>query len=1101
MQLKLTILFLLAFVLQVSADASGQTVTYSAKAVSLPEIFSAIKKQTGCTFFYDLDDLKDVKNVSVQLKQVSLKEAMEIVLANLPLNFEIQGRTVFVTKAKPAEDIQPNELIKGRVTNENGEPVPGATVGVKGVAFGAITNAKGEFVLQNVDPATAILVITAINIERYELKLNGRSEVSVVVKTKTSPLDEVMVIGYGTTTQRTSTSSISKITSKDIEKQPVTNPLQALSGRIPGLLISENSGTPGAGISVQIRAANSLSTGTAPLFIVDGVPYLSESVYTAGGNTVGYLKPAFGNSPLNAINPSDIESIDVLKDADATAIYGSRGANGVILITTKKGKAGKTKFEVNASTGFSAVANLHRVKELTMPQYLEMRRAAYLNAGMTPTVAKAPDLLLWDTTKTTDFQKLLIGGTAKTHDASASFSGGNNQTTFLLSGAYHDEGAVVPGDNGYNRGAIHINLEHSTPDKKFTATISASYIVDKNRNIAQLGAAGDLALNAYTIAPNYPLYDTTGKNLYWTTNQSLNFTNPLSYQNTQYTSKNNNLIGNIQLKYTPVKGLNFKISTGYNKLDMSSSNLYYKKSINPYTSTLPSALFMDNYTVLWNVEPQVDFSHHISKGSLNLLAGSTLQGNKYVQPYYLVASNYSSDALLNNPSSAGTLSVYTSNSEYKYSSLFGRLNYNWINKYILNVNYRWDASSKFGINNRYGSFASVGAAWIFSEEDLFKKKLPWLSFGKLRGSYGSSGNDQISNYQYLDTYGTTYYGYNGVSGLLPNKLANPNLKWEVNKKLEVATELGFFKDRILITAAWFRNRTNNPLVTYPISTVTGFSSYYANLHAVLQQQGPEFTFTTVNLKCKNFNWTSSFNISFPQSKLVSFPGIASTAYASSKIVGESMSAIHLWHYTGIDPNTHLPTVLDANKDGSTSYFSTELAAYGRGDYVTVGKTDPDFYGGFNNSFGYKGVQLDIFIQFVGKKMVPGIGSGTYSASSPGYTVRNGYSGLYDLFKATNGTIANAKFDYSDGSPYLSYAAYSNSDAIISNAAYARLKNIALSYTLPQSWLQRVKMTNATLFVRGQNLFTVTKYNGFDPESPASNIPPLRTITTGLKFSF
>ena len=1102
--MKLTSILLLAATLQVSARGYSQNVTLKVRAIPLEKVMTEIQHQTGYRFIYEKEEIDKATPVTIEVNSVPLADILPAIFGGQHLNFVISGKFIVISPGgqvfKEAADEAPSLSIQGTVFDEAGKPVPGVTVTVKGTNVRSATDENGEFHIKNVG-ADATLVLTATNIETTEMKLAGRSTLIIQVKTRINKLDDVMVIGYGTTTQRTSTGSVSKVSSEEIERQPVTNPLQALSGRVPGLLITENSGTPGAGITVQIRAASALTAGTAPLYVIDGVPYLSEAVYTAGGNDQGYLAPAFGSNPLNAINPADIESIDVLKDADATAIYGSRGANGVILITTKKGKAGKSRFEVKVGTGEGGVADLHRVSMVTMPQYLEMRRAAYANAGATPTVAGAPDLKLWDTTKTTDFRKVLIGGTSHVTDASASFSGGNNQTTFLLSGNYHRETAIIPGNYAYGKGSVHFGVEHSSADKKFSAAISSTFVVDKNTNVAMQANASDLAHVAYSIAPNFPLYDSTGKNLYWPTSQSFFFQNPLSYTYQRYSAVNNNLIGNIVLKYNPLPGLNFKLSTGYNKLNLESKNLSYSKSINPYSGGLPYAGFQENYAQVWNLEPQANYVRSIGGGRLDLLAGATFQDNTFEQPYYLIGTNYSSDALLNNPASAGTIGTYTFSSEYKYSSVFGRLNYNWKNKYILNINYRWDASSKFGTNDRYGSFASVGGAWIFSEESFVKGRLPALSFGKLRSSYGSSGNDQIGNYQYLDTYQTTYYGYNNVSGLVPSRVANPNLKWEVNKKLEAALELGFFKDRILLTVAWFRNRTGNSLVSYPLANLAGFSSYTANLNALVQQQGWEFTLVTQNVKSKDFTWTTNFNISNPSSKLVSFPGIANSGYVATNVVGDPMSAIYGWHYTGINSSTSLPAFLDANKDGTTSVSQTSIAAYGQGDWVKIGNSMPAFFGGINNSFQYKGLQLDVFLQFSGRRMIYGIGGNRYSPYQPGYAAQNMYAGAYQLFKKTNGQIASTQLSYADGTPYASYTMYSQSDAAISNAAYLRLKNISLTYTLPGDWVKHAGMNSAMIYLRGQNLFTVTHFNGFDPESAASNIPPLRMLTAGLKLSF
>jgi len=1113
--MKLTVLLLTISIFSAQASGVAQSITLSGRELSLKQVFSAIEKQTGYVLFSKRDQLIDTKPISLSVHEIALTDFLDLVLKDQPFKYSIKGKTIFLSRKSPVvSSDQPASSspsppaveekaspITGTVRGPDSQPLGGVTVVVKGTKHGVVTDANGRFTLAaNIGD---VLEISSIGFETqsYPIK-NASSALTIVLKHSDNKLDETAVIGYGTTTKRLATGSVGTITSKDIENQPVTNVLQALEGRIPGLLISQTSGQPGAGVTVNIRATGSLLSGTYPLYIVDGVPFVSEPLYTAGGNTTRNMTPSYGNSPLNMMNPSDIESISVLKDADATAIYGSRGANGVILITTKRGKVGKTGLEVNVSTGVSAVPELHRVKTMSLSQYLQVRRTAFANAGVTPTATNAPDLLVWDTTKATDWQKVLFGGTAHTTDASVSISGGTAQTNFLLSGTYHKEGQVIPGDYDYQRGAFHLAVNHQSMDHKLGVNVSVNYGLDQNNSSARPFQTVDLGGVAYSAAPDMPLYDSTGKNLYWFNSSLLPYTNPLSYTYVRYTANTNNLVSNITLRYSPLPGLNLKVSSSYNRAMLYQQNLNYTKSYSPYSGTKPSSYSQENYATSWNFEPQADYTRSIGQGRMNLLVGGTLQGSTYNQPYYIYAGNFTSDYLLTNFTSGGNYYLLSFNSAYKYSSLFGRFNYNWKDKYILNASYREDASSKFAPDKRTGGFWSVGGAWIFSAEPFVKDNLPWMSFGKFRSSYGKTGNDQISNYQFYDTYTTSGNAYDGTVALYPTLAPNPTLTWEINKKFEVAMDLGFFKDRIAVSAAWFTSRTPNPLVSYPLANLSGFSYYTANMRATIQSRGPEFELNTQNIKSKDFSWNTSFNISFPQNKLVSFPDILRTSYISTRIVGESLSSIHLYKYTGISPTTSLPTFLDGNKDGISNYPQSGLAAYGQGDYVTVGKSDPAFFGGFSNTFRYKDFQLDVFVQFVGKKMVPGIDNSQYTTyPTPGYNPVNLSADYYKLFQQTNGKVATTQFNFTAGSPYLAQYMYAQSSATISNAAYARLKNLSFSYTIPSDWRKRMKMSSCIIYARAQNLFTVTKFTGYDPESASSNIPPFRTVTFGIKCSF
>lgn len=1101
---KLTFLLVLAACLQTTANVSAQSVTLTGKKMALEQVFTEVRKQTGYVFFYDEMLLKDCKPVSVDASRMPLTQFLDLVLREQPVSYRFESKTIVIrakekTLRTEEQSRLPKEIdVRGRVLTKHGEPVV-ASIQIKGTTQGVSSGPDGYFEMYHVDE-NAVLIVSAMNIVFQEVKINGRTRLDIVVATKAADIQEVIInAGYYNVKAAEATGSISTVDSKTIEKQPVTNVLQALAGRVPGVMISQQSGTPGGGISVQIRAANSMYAGTLPLYIVDGVPYPGEALYSAGGNTNGNLKPSFGSSPLNMLNPNDIESISILKDADATSIYGSRGANGVVLITTKKAKAGKARLDVNVSTGISAVGKLHGVETLSPEQYREIRRTAFANStrGAKPDANNAPDLVTWDSTKSTDFQKLLFGNTAKVQDVNLSFSAGTNTLSMLINGTYHKENHVIPGDFNYERGGLRINTNYNSPDNRMGINIGLTYNVDRNQGVARVGAGGDLAAVAYSFPYNFPIYNDDGS-LYWHTTNSSIFNNPLAYMNRRYQALGNTLLGNVGLRYNPIPDLMLKLNGSFTRNNMEQRDLAYQKSFNPYLTTQkPAATYQINYNQTWNLEPSAEYMRTFGGLKANLLAGASFQGSKFVQPYYINASNFSSDAMLRNFTAAGSYTINSYDSEYKYSSGFARLNLNWNHKYILNGNYRWDASSRFGENNRAGSFGSVGGAWLLSEEDFFKP-LRFVSFAKIRGSFGYSGNDQIGNYQFSDNYSTTSWQYDGVATLVPANLSNPNLKWEVNQKSELALELGFLDRRINFTGAWFRNQTNNPLARFPLSTVTGFTNYVANLDATIRMTGTEFSLNTRNIERTNFTWGTSFNISFAQSKLVSFDDIKNSTYINDKIVGGSLANIYGYHYIGIEKSTGLPIVEDADGNGTVFDNLTGLAVHGKGDLVKIGNYNPDFFGGLTNSFTYKNFQLDIFAQFVGRMMIKGISHYDYSSNAPGYLPANMTASVYELFKATDGKIANVDVNSAVDAPGRRYNLYARSDAAISNAAFIRLKNIALSYNLPAAWLKRIGVKNGTLFTNAQNLLTISDFEGYDPETSPNNIPPLRTVVFGLR---
>ncbi|HMH32821.1 MAG TPA: TonB-dependent receptor plug domain-containing protein, partial [Puia sp.] len=496
--MRITAFLLLAGFLQVSAYGLAQErITLSEKNVPLIKIFDDIQKQTSYNLWYDKKQFQNGETISIDVKNATLTEVLELCSNRLSLQYTLDGTIVTIRAKLILDQPAPTMDVKGRVINEKEEPVAGVGVTVRNSRQGAVTDMEGAFTLEHLD-SNAILVFSGANVEGHEERLNGRRQLVVVLKSKINKLDEIQIIGYGTTTQRLSTGSISKVSADVIEKQPVSNPLAALEGRVAGLFIQQQNGIPGGVVNVQIRGQNSIANGNSPLYIVDGVPFNSTPLQQV-------TQANFKLSPFNSINPFDIESVEILKDADATSIYGSRGANGVILITTKKGKSGKTRLEGNIYTGFGQVSRMMDL--LHTSEYLQMRHEAFTNDNYVATVVSDPDILKWDTTRYTDLQKVIIGGTAKITDAQLSLSGGVVNTNFLIGASYHRETTVLPGNFADNRVGFHLNLNHSSQDHKFSISLMNSFSVDGN-NLSKTDPTQTIIL----FAPDSPpLYDSLGK--------------------------------------------------------------------------------------------------------------------------------------------------------------------------------------------------------------------------------------------------------------------------------------------------------------------------------------------------------------------------------------------------------------------------------------------------------------------------------------------------------------------------------------------------------------------------------------------------------------
>jgi TonB-linked SusC/RagA family outer membrane protein len=1066
-------------------DQGEKKVTLNVVEESCVKVFKQIEKQTKMSFFYSTSDIKLPGKVSLNVVNAALDEVMERILEGTGLEWVYTDNIITIRKKKvvvgggngmgSVADSSGNMLtVTGKVTASDGEPIPGATVRVKRTGDGVTTDGEGEFSL----PKTRkndLLLVSSIGYETREIAVRGNS-VLIKLNIVVNDLDETVVIAYGTSTKRMLTGSVSRVTSDVISKQPVTDPIIALQGRVPGLYITQSSGIPGSNITVRLRGQNSIANGNEPLYIVDGVPFLStsltNSVIGGGATTL---------SPFSNINPADIESIEVLKDADATAIYGSRGANGVILITTKKGKVGKANFDITTYTGAGKVTRM--LDLLNTQQYLEMRHEALKNDGLSTAPDWAHDINgSWDTSRYTDWQKIFIGGTSHVTNGQASVSGGSANTQFIIRGGYHRETTIFPGDFVNKKGSLHAGINHLSNNKKFGINFSSSYLTDKN-----VIPTYDFTSNIF-LPPNAPkLYNSNG-NLNW---ENDTWENPFASLHRKAKSSSTNLISNLNLSYRLFSGLEIKTSLGYNNTTMDQSIL---TPLSSYSPTNAGLTFLRNNSFAtasaktWIIEPQINYRRSIGKGDLDILFGLTFQetNNSSVAQ---VAYDFTDDALIENIAAAAGVYVASNNqSLYRYNALFGRINYNWQQKYLINVTARRDGSSRFGPGKQFGNFGAVGLGWIFSKERSIERLLPILSYGKIRASYGTNGNDRLTDYQYLSSYSSYSFPYLGTTGLYPTRIANPFYGWEMIKKLEAGLELGFIKDRILFTINYYRNRTNNQLVGYALPSITGFTSIQANLPAIIQNTGWEFELNTVNFRKNHFAWTSSINLSIPRNKLVSYPNLDGSSYANKYVVGEPLFIYKSYGYTGVDPQTGVYTFEDLNKDGSVTYPQ---------DLKARKQIAQNYFGGLQNSFSYKGLQLDVFFQFVkqtGRVYPSGFGI-------PGFAINQPVIVL-DRWRKSGDKSDIQKFTQTPGQAQQAYTdAVTYSDKVIGDASFIRLKNLSLSYSLPEKLVQKAFIQNCKVYVQCQNLFTITNYEGLDPETQSISLPPLRMFTSGIQLIF
>ena len=1053
---------------------------------SLLEAFGTIERKTDFKFLYKQEVKTNTRKISVKASNKSVRQILTAIAKQTGISFKQVNNTIAVQQAnrtKPDRSPTPagsnqapttlNRTITGKVTDENATPLIGATVQVKGQRqIGTITDAEGRFVIRIPNSATS-LIFSYLGFLPLEVDVTSRSVVDVVLEPDLKALEGVEVVstGYYEVEQRLNPGNVAKVDAKVIGQQPVVNPLEALQGRMTGVQIQQTTGVPGGEVNINIRGVNSLNNGQVlndddrtrlpnanlPFFVINGVPYTNTSV-----NSEFFAFLGNGN-PLTFLQLSDIESIEVLKDADATAIYGSRGANGVVLITTKKGKAGKTRVDLNYSRGWGELSR--RAETLSTDQFLEIRRETLFNDGIEPDSAIHPQLTVWDQSRQTDWQEVLLGGVADQTNFGARVSGGNVNTSFSFGANYFSQGNVYNFDDSrFRRLSGQFNINHTSSNKRLVINASSNYTYTVNN---QNGA--DFTFDALGLEPNAPVLFNEDGSLNW---ENSTWENPLAALNNEFRNISRNLVLSTTISYEIADGLKISSRFGYTYLDTDESNLTKLSSFDPAevaAGETGAASFSDGSSETWIIEPQLDYSKEISRGKLSVLLGTTFQSD--TRERQLVAGfGYTNDALIEDIFAAQQINIRaTEFSEYNYTAVFGRLNYVWEDKYLINLTGRRDGSSRFGPGRQFGNFGAVGVAWIFSEEQFVKSALSFLSFGKLRGSYGSVGSDQIGNYQYLTSY-RPVVAYDGNESLVPSRAANLDYGWETTAKLEFGLELGVIDNRIQVNTSWYSNRTTDQLIGKPLPGTTGFSSTQFNLPAIVQNKGWEFEVSTTNVVAGGFRWMTSFNMSIPENELLEFPDIAAfSVFDATYEVGQPILGRKQYGLVGVNPETGAYDFVDFNRDGAISVLDRQF-------FVPEVQ---DFFGGLSNTFSYKGFQLAVFIDFV-KQDAPlaGIELQTARWQNPGdITNIQKLGSEFNLQRRRSGGVLRE------------------------DASYIRLRNVSLSWQLPNIWIAKARLQNARLYVQGQNLATITSYNGWDPETGAITLPPLQMITTGVQLSF
>jgi TonB-linked SusC/RagA family outer membrane protein len=1088
--MKMTIVIITCFLLQVSAASRAQLVTLKTDNISLKRALLEIRKQTGYTTLYTSPLINSAKSLSLNLEKVPLEQALAVILQGSGLEFSIEDKAIMLTKKESTILDKISNLFKkdtiyvGKVLDENGKPMPGVTIKVKGSDRAVYSLNNGNFAYHTSEKS--ILVFSYVGYTSQEInlgKLNPEKSITVQMKMSFSSLDQVQITAYGSTTKRLNTGNITSIKSEELMLNPVPNVLQAVQNHVPGVFVKQMSGRPGSPIRVNVRGVNSITGNNQPLYIVDGVPYPSGNLPILMNTNVADLQ---GGNALDYLDMSQIESIDFLKDADATAIYGSRGAYGVILITSKKGKAGPGQLNVTLNTGITKRGISPEL--LNTDQYLMIRREAFANDKLTPGVRDLDLNGTWPSNRSTDWVEEFTGKNASTTSANASYSGGSETIRFLIGVNYNKQNDIQSAKGSNRRGGMNFNLNTNSKNNKFYLNFSGSYTSVVNDAVPFDFGTGT---NPYAAPNAPPLYLADGT-LNWESGD-----NPASVF--QVISKNttNNLIANGDFKYQPFPGLTIKANIGFNNIASKQINALPTTYFDPKSAFNTQSTLQFYNLRTWTVEPNINYAIQIGKsGHLSTTVGATLQ-DQLDYNNSVVGNNFLSDDLLYNPTfapQANVAALYRQTPK-RYLGFFGIVNYNWADKYIINIGARYDGSTKFGSENQMGLFGSVGAAWILSQENWFKDNISsgFISNAKIRGSYGTVGGDGIGNYLYLATFQNAT-PYQGSVGLKPDALANPALQWEKNQKAEIALSLEFLNGRIGIEGSYYKNKTSNQLVAQPLSAVTGFSTINLNSPAILKNWGYELEMNTVNIKSKSFRWSSTFNLTIPRSILAAYPSNQVLSNANYE-VGRPITTIKLFKYTGVNPQT-----------GNYNFEKNGVA----GEYlpfISVGldnvkdKTEfvdlaPKFFGGMQNTFSYKKFSLSAFITFtkqVGKNPLG------YQTGPLGQFNVNQSVAVLDRWQKP-GDITDIPKPVQGSFTILQQQNFVNSTGAYSNATYARLNNVNFSYTFSSEMLKKIHVSRLNVFVSGQNLLTVSKYGELDPENTGAGQGPLRVFNAGINLT-
>lgn len=1077
-------LLLLAVSVQLPCSAQNDKITIHQRQVPYKLALETAGKQSGYNFAYSDSIFFDWPGVDLNLSGVTILEFIDSFFAGMNYYASFIGKKIIISRVPPNARLYKD--LKGRVLNAENQPMPGATVAVDGGRLQMPTKDDGSFSL----PVTAFETEVTISYSGYvtrQLRLSNRwsHDQDIVLQRAAVNLNEVQVEAYGKTTQRLSTGSISTLKGEAIRIQPVTNVLDALQGQVPGLSIRRTNGVSGSTYEALLGGRHSIAQGNEPLFVVDGVPLASSSfIGTIGpGSSLGN---GGGASTLNGIPPGDISSVSVLKGPAATAIYGSRAANGVILITLKEGVAGPVRCTAEISSGWEYSARVSPL--LNTSQFLSLREEAVKNDGKRVNTITVPELN-WDSSRYTDYQHVVLGHTGYFRDVRVGLTGGSNRNYFLVSGALHAQNTVFPGDTKDSRQSLYGYWHYRSDNHRLRLTASGLYS-KQNENLPLEDLTG-----YQLLAPNAPAFFSAGGQAW--SSAGLSFINIPALTNNTYRLDVYNFLGNLQSVWQLSNHLSLESSLGVFHIGSNEEGTTTIAGQDPGLQPPPTG--QSNYSrndYQSNItEGLARYSSRAWVGSLEAILGGTWQGERR-DSSALTISGYPNDLLLATGNGGTDFSFSKERVDYHYLALFSRAKYNIEDKYILDASARRDGSSRWGPGHQFGTFWSLGGSWIFSKEPFFQKWNSAFSFGKLRGSYGTTGNDQTDDNQFAQVYNPVSTA-GGQQGVVPGTLYNPDLHWEKSYTTELGLELGFLHDKLVFSMTGYRSLSRDQILTSSVAGQAGGVGVVTNMPSVrVQNESLELGLRTSNQQLGPVRWTSTMNLTLARNKLMSFPGQASTSYASTLEVGKSLTVSRGFHYTGVDPKSGLYQFEDVNRDG-------KLDAR---DVLASPSRDPRYYGSWANSFSYKGWRLDVVATFcaqngdnplvvLARQNPPGMRAPSELSNGP-------VEWLDHWRKPGDRALQQRLTAGQDQAAMTALGNYLRSDANTIDASYLRVKTLALSYQVGERALRRLRLTNLQLYLRAQDPWTFTHYPVWDPETQNPLVlPPARTWVMGFSLTF